>query len=104
MLERPEFVLVYLVSVLLDCQLWSLCSKQERFKFGEVARLKGNLGLAHLAKVVLESLLQRIMFQLTSTSDTELGSCSSATLWAASQSWLCTYISTASFDFLAFTK
>ena len=57
-----NFFLIYLVSVLLDCQLWSLCSKQERFKFGEVARLKGNLGLTHLAKVVLESLLQRIMF------------------------------------------
>ena len=55
-----NFILIYLVSVLLDCQLWSLCSKQKRFKFGEVARLKGNLSLAHLAMTVLEPLLQTI--------------------------------------------
>ena len=52
-----NFILIHLVSVLLDCQFWSLGSKQERFKFGEVARLKGNLGLAHLAMAALESLL-----------------------------------------------
>ena len=52
-----NFILIHLVSVLLDSQLWSLGSKQERFKFGEVARLKGDLGLAHLAMTVLESLL-----------------------------------------------
>ena len=52
-----NFILIYLVSVLLDGQLWSLGSEQERFKFGKVARLKCDLGLAHLATIVLESLL-----------------------------------------------
>ena len=52
-----NLILIYLVSILFDCKLWSLGSKQERFKFGKVARLKCDLGLANLPIIVLESLL-----------------------------------------------